>query len=48
MHGVESTAARDADQSELEQQEALHTSGLMAAVTGIRSRVFGNADLSLL
>jgi hypothetical protein len=44
MHDVESAAARDADQSELEHQEALHASGLMAAVTGSRSPVFENAD----
>src|SRR5215207_11283276 len=34
----ESAAARDAYQSEPEHQEALQASGLMAAVTGMRSR----------
>ena len=43
----ESAAARDAYQSESEHQEALKVSGLMAAVTGMRSRVFDNAELSL-
>ena len=43
----ESAAARDAYQSEPEHQEALHASGLMAAVTGMRSRVFEKAELSL-
>ena len=43
----ESAAARDAYQSEPEHQEALQASGLMAAVTGMRSRVFENAELSL-
>ena len=43
----ESAAARDAYQSEPEHQEALEASGLLAAVTGMRSRVFENADLSL-
>ena len=42
----ESSAARDAYQSEPEHQEA-QASGLMAAVTGMRSRVFENAELSL-
>ena len=43
----ESAAARDAYQSEPEHQEALQASGLMAAVTDMRSRVFENAELSL-
>jgi hypothetical protein len=43
----ESAAARDAYQSEPEHEQALHGSGLMAAVTGMRSRVFENAELSL-
>jgi hypothetical protein len=43
----ESAAARDAYQSEPEHEEALHASGLMAAITGMRSRVFENAELSL-
>lgn len=43
----ESAAARDAYQAEPEHQEALQASGLMAAVTGMRSRVFENAELSL-
>jgi hypothetical protein len=43
----ESAAARDAYQSEPEHQEALQASGLLAAVTGMRSRVFENAELSL-
>ena len=43
----ESAAARDAYQSEPEHQQALEASGLLAAVTGMRSRVFENAELSL-
>ena len=43
----DSAGARDAYQSEPEHQEALHASGLMAAVTGMRSRVFQNAELSV-
>jgi hypothetical protein len=42
----ESAAARDAYQSEPEHQEALEASGLMAAITDMRSRVFENAELS--
>jgi hypothetical protein len=42
-----SAAARDAYQSEPEHQEALQASGLMAAATDMRSRVFENAELSL-
>lgn len=42
----ESAAARDAYQSEPEHQEALEASGLLAAVTNMRSRVFENAELS--
>jgi heme-degrading monooxygenase HmoA len=42
----ESAAARDAYQSEPEHQEALEASGLRAAITGMRSRVFENAELS--
>jgi len=43
----ESAAARDAYQAEPEHQEALQASGLMAAVTDMRSRVFENAELLL-
>jgi heme-degrading monooxygenase HmoA len=43
----ESAAARDAYQSEPEHREALEASGLLAAITGMRSRVFENAELSL-
>ena len=43
----ESAAARDAYQSEPEHQEALQASGLMAAITDMRSRVFEDAELSL-
>jgi hypothetical protein len=43
----ESAAARDAHQAEPEHQEALQASGLLAAVTAMRSRVFDNAELSL-
>ncbi len=43
----ESAAARDAYQSEPEHQQALQASGLMAAVTDMRSRVFENAELSV-
>jgi heme-degrading monooxygenase HmoA len=43
----ESAAARDAYRSEPEHQEALQASGLLAAVTGMRSRVLENAELSL-
>ena len=43
----ESAAARDEYQAEPEHQEALEASGLLAAVTGMRSRVFENAELSL-
>jgi hypothetical protein len=43
----ESAAAREAYQSEPEHQEALQASGLLEAVTGMRSRVFENAELSL-
>ena len=43
----ESAAARDAYQSEPEHQEALRASGLLAAVSDMRSRVYENADLSL-
>jgi hypothetical protein len=42
----ESAAARDAFQSEPGHQQALEASGLMAVVTGMRSRVFENAELS--
>jgi hypothetical protein len=37
----------DVYQSEPEHQEALQASGLMGAVTGMRSRAFENAELSL-
>jgi hypothetical protein len=43
----QSASARDAYQSDAEHQEALHASGLMAAVTNMRSRVFEDAELSL-
>jgi hypothetical protein len=43
----ESAAARDAYQAEPEHQEALQASGLMAAITDMRSRVFENAELSV-
>jgi hypothetical protein len=43
----ESEEARDAYQSEPEHREALQASGLMAAITDMRSRVFENAELSL-
>jgi hypothetical protein len=43
----ESAAARDAYQAEPEHREALQASGLMTAVTGMRSRVFEKAELSL-
>ena len=43
----ESAAARDAYQSEPEHQEALQASGLLSAVTGMRSRVFDDAELLL-
>lgn len=43
----ESAAARDAYQSEPEHHEALEASGLMAGVSGMQSRVFENAELSL-
>jgi hypothetical protein len=43
----ESAAARDAYQSEPAHQEALQASGLLEAVTGMRSRIFENAELSL-
>jgi hypothetical protein len=43
----ESATARDAYQSEPEHQEALQASGLVAAVAGMRSRVFENAELSV-
>jgi heme-degrading monooxygenase HmoA len=43
----ESAAARDAYQSEPEHEDALRASGLMAAVAGMRSRVFEHAELTL-
>ena len=43
----ESAEARDAYQAEPEHNEALQASGLMSAITSMRSRVFANADLSL-
>jgi hypothetical protein len=43
----ESAAPRDAYQAEPEHQEAPQASGLMTTVTGMRSRVFENAELSL-
>lgn len=47
MHGVGIRPARDAYQSEPQHQEALQGSGLTTAVTGMRSRAFENAELSL-
>ena len=43
----ESAAARDAYQGEPEHDEALRASGLLDAVTAMRSRVFENAELSV-
>ena len=43
----DSAAARDAYQSDPEHREALEASGLLAAITDMRSRVFENAELSL-
>jgi hypothetical protein len=43
----ESAEARDAYQSQPEHREALQEAGVMAAATGMRSRVFENAELSL-
>ncbi len=43
----ESAAARDAYQSEPGHQAALQASGLIAAATGMRSRLFENAELAL-
>ena len=43
----ESAEARDAYQSESDHREALEASGLLAAVTDMRSRVFEGAELSL-
>jgi hypothetical protein len=43
----ESAAARDDFQSQPEHSEALRASGLLDAVTEMRSRVFDGADLSL-
>ena len=43
----ESAAARAAYQSEPEHDEALQASGLNDVVTGMRSRVFENAEMSL-
>jgi hypothetical protein len=41
----ESAAARDAYQAEPEHKEALQASGLLDAMTEMRSRVFEDADL---
>jgi hypothetical protein len=43
----ESAAARDAHASQPEHAEALRASGLLDAVTEMRSRVFEDADLLL-
>lgn len=43
----ESAEARDAHQSQPEHREALQASGLLDAVTDMRSRVFEDAMLSL-
>lgn len=43
----ESAEARDGYQSEPQHREALQASGLLDAVTGMRSRVFDDADLRL-
>ena len=43
----ESAAARDAYQSEPEHREALQASGLLDAVTEMRSRAFEDAELRL-
>lgn len=43
----ESAEARDGYQSESEHREALQASGLLDAVTEMRSRVFEDADLRL-
>jgi heme-degrading monooxygenase HmoA len=43
----ESGPAREAYQAEPEHDEALRASGLLDAVTAMRSRVFEDADLSL-
>lgn len=43
----ESAEARDAYQSEPEHNEALQASGLLDAVTEMRSRVFEGAELKL-
>jgi hypothetical protein len=43
----ESAAARDAYQSEPEHNEALRASGLLDAVSEMRSRVFEDAELRL-
>lgn len=43
----ESAEARDAFQSEPEHREALQASGLLDAVTDMRSRVFEDAELKL-
>lgn len=43
----ESAAARDEYQSQPEHKEALQASGLLDAITEMRSRVFEDADLSV-
>ena len=43
----ESAQARDSYQSEPEHREALQASGLLDAVTDMRSRVFEDAELKL-
>ncbi len=43
----ESAEARDEHQSQPEHREALEASGLLAAVTAMRSRVFEDAELKL-
>jgi len=43
----ESAEARDDHQSQPEHREALEASGVLGAVTGMRSRVFEDAELRL-
>jgi hypothetical protein len=43
----ESAEARDEHQSQPEHREALQASGLLDAITGMRSRVFEDAELTL-
>jgi hypothetical protein len=43
----QSAEARDEHQSQPEHREALQASGLLDAITGMRSRVFEDAELTL-